>query len=262
MICFFLPVLVFVPFDTPTPILPHPLLLSVHELCTYLYQHSDDRGKMWAMLCCITHHAIHDHFTEARDLLLMSHIQESIQVVDIGTQILYNRMMVTLGLCAFRKGLINEAHDCLREICSGRVKELLAQGINLSRFQEKNVEQEKAERRRLMPYHMHINLELLECCHLTAAMLREVPNMASEVTEVRKWVISKVFRRHMEHFEHQVFSGPPENIRDHIIAAANALMVGERRKCSDIILGLDVWKLIPGEGQPANVKVSIVVVNH
>ncbi len=208
------------------------------------------------MMCYITHHAIHDHFAEARDLLLMSHIQDNIQMVDIGTQILYNRMMVTLGLCAFRKGLINEAHDCLREVCSGRVKELLAQGVNMSRFQEKNVEQEKAERRRLMPYHMHINLELLECCHLIAAMLREVPNMANEATVVRKWVISKVFRRHMEHFEHQVFTGPPENIRDHVIAAAHALMQGEWRKCSAIILGLDVWKLVPGEGQPANVKVS------
>jgi hypothetical protein len=55
-----------------------------------------------------------------------------------------------------------------------------------------------------MPYHMHINLDLLECCHLTAAMLREVPNMAQEKNELSKKLLSKMFRRHMENFDHQV----------------------------------------------------------
>jgi Eukaryotic translation initiation factor 3 subunit 8 N-terminus len=89
-------------------------------------------------------------------------------------------------------------------VCSSRAKELLAQGIQQNRFQEKNPEQEKAERRRQMPYHMHINLDLLECCHLTAAMLREVPNMAQEKNELSKKLLSKMFRRHMENFDHQV----------------------------------------------------------
>ncbi|CAM9978269.1 unnamed protein product, partial [Discosporangium mesarthrocarpum] len=232
---------------------------QVRRLCVTVYQSGDDRARTRAMLCHITHHALHDRFYAARDLLLMSHLQacDNISQTDVATQILYNRMMVTLGLCAFRQGLISEAHDCLRDVCSSRVKELLAQGVQINRFQDKNPEQEKAERRRQMPYHMHINLDLLECCHLTSAMLLEVPNMAQESTEMRRRVISKHFRRYMDIYNRQVFTGPPENIRDHVIAASKQLMEGDWRKCADLILGLDVWNLIPGEGAGDKVKAMV-----
>jgi len=230
---------------------------QISNLCKFLYKHGSDRAKTRAMLCQITHHALHDRFDSARDLLLMSHLQDNISMADVETQILYNRMIVTVGLCAFRKGLIAEAHDCLKDVCSSRIKELLAQGIQTSRYQEKNPEQEKAERRRQMPYHMHINLDLLECCHLTLAMLREVPVMASERGDPKKRVISKIFRRHLDNFDHQVFTGPPENIRDHVIAGAKAMMQGDWKRCVNLILSLDVWNLIPGEGQSSKVKIML-----
>ena len=185
----------------------------------------------------------------------MSHLQDKITDADVSTQILFNRTMVMLGLCAFRAGLIWDAHQCLMEICSSRVRELLAQGVQSMRYSEKNAEQEKAERRRQTPYHMHINQDLLEACHLISAMLLEVPNMATEEISERPRVLSRHFRKHMDFMERQVFTGPPENTRDHVLVAARHLMTGDWRKCAELVLDdLDVWNLIPGEGAATAVK--------
>ena len=225
----------------------------VENLCTNIYQFGSDRNKTRAMLCHIYHHALHNRFLEARDLLLMSHLQDNISNVgDISTMILFNRMMVTLGLSAFRQGRIKDAHQCLSEICSGRFRELLAQGINTGRFAtERSVEDEKAEKRRQIPYHQHINVDLLEACHLISAMLLEVPNMAAGGDDSsgirRNKIISRTFRKNHDNYERQVFTGPPEQTRDFVMRASKALMRGDWRSCADLILNLEAWKLIPGE---------------
>jgi translation initiation factor 3 subunit C len=185
--------------------------LLMAELCTFVYKHGTEAAKTRCVICQTHHHAIHDRFLEARDLLLMSHIQENIyNSDDVATMILFNRMMVNVGMCAFRIGRIFDAHQCLSDICSGRVRELLAQGVSSGRFNDKSADQEKAEKRRQVPYHQHINMDLLEACHLISAMLLEVPNMAANTVEGdvsnnrRTRVISRTFRKFHDQYDHQV----------------------------------------------------------
>jgi translation initiation factor 3 subunit C len=218
----------------------------LERLCLNLYTATDDRIRTRAVLCHIYHHALHDRYLVARDLLLLSHLQETIQNADVSSQVLFNRAMVQLGMCAFRLGMIRECQTSLQDIhFSGRVKELLAQGFMLSKYGDKNPEMERVERQRQIPFHMHINIELLECIFLVASMLIEVPNIASNPHDSKTRVISRAYRRMFDHSERQIFTGPPENTRDCVMAASRALLLADWRKCRDLILNIKIWSLVP-----------------
>ena len=199
------------------------------------------------MLSHVYHHALHNDFYTARDMLLMSHLQETVYSMDVGTQILYNRAVVQLGLCAFRSGLIKEAQSTLQDIfATQRVKELLAQGVHQPRFQTLTPEQEKAEKQRQLPFHMHINTELLEAAFLVSSMLVEIPMLASiDLEEQKRKAISKPFRRLLDFADRQVFTGPPESTRDHIMQASKALQQGQWEQCRDLIQDIKIWSLMP-----------------
>ncbi|KAF9047253.1 eukaryotic translation initiation factor 3 domain-containing protein [Panaeolus papilionaceus] len=219
----------------------------VHALCVHLYKSGDTLLRTRAMLSHIYHHALHNDFYTSRDMLLMSHLQESIHSADVATQILYNRTVVQLGLCAFRSGLIKESQGILQDIfTTQRVKELLAQGVHQQRFQTMSPEQEKAEKQRQLPFHMHINTELLEAAFLVSSMLVEIPLLASiDSEDLKRKTISKPFRRLLDFADRQVFTGPPESTRDHIMQASKALQDGEWEKCRDLIQSIKIWSLMP-----------------
>lgn len=225
----------------------------IQSLCVHLYKSGNPVLRTRAMLCHIYHHALHNDFYTARDMFLMSHLQESVHAADVATQILYNRTVVQIGLCAFRVGLIKESQATLQDIfTTQRVKELLAQGVHQQRYQTMTAEQEKAERQRQLPFHMHINTELLEAAFLVSSMLVEIPLLASiDSDELKRKAVSKPFRRLLDFADRQVFTGPPESTRDHIMQASKALQDGDWEKCRDLIQSIKIWTLMP---EAASVK--------
>jgi len=218
-------------------------------LCKYIYsKDSTDRLRTRAILCHIYHHAIHDNWYEARDLMLMSHLQDSVHHSDPSTQILYNRTMVQLGLCGFRHAAIKDAHNALLDIqLGGRSKELLAQGLLPQRSHERSSEQEKIEKSRQMPFHMHINLEMLECVYLVSAMLIEIPYLSAHEYDARRRMISKSYYQQLRSSERQALVGPPESMREHVVAASKAMRNGDWKKARNFIINdkmnAKVWDL-------------------
>lgn len=180
----------------------------------------------------------------------MSHLGDTVQNADIPMQILYNRAVVQLGLCAFRCGLIKESQSTLQEIfTTQRVKELLAQGMHQPKYGSSlTPEQERAERARQLPFHLHINTELLEAAFLVSSMLVEIPLLASiDNEELKRKAVSKPFRRLLDFADRQVFQGPPETTRDHIMQASKALQEGQWEKARTLVLGIKIWSLMPEE---------------
>ena len=143
--------------------------------------------------------SIHNRYQIARDYLLMSHISDQISNYEVANQLLYNRVIVQMGLADFRLGYITESHQALNELVSlQKTKELLSQGV--SRF----VSLEKEERRNLLPFHLHINVEVIEAVYYMCAMLLEIPLIAQDPKEGGKKVISKLFRKLFDNYDKSV----------------------------------------------------------
>ncbi|KAF6741850.1 hypothetical protein DFP72DRAFT_1082993 [Ephemerocybe angulata] len=77
-------------------------------------------------------------------------------------------------------------------------------------------------------------------------MLVEIPLLASiDSEEQKRKTISKPFRRLLDFADRQVFTGPPESTRDHIMQASKALQDGDWEKCRDLIQSIKIWTLMP-----------------
>ena len=61
---------------------------EVDRRCKYIYSNDSTAVlRTRAILYHIYHHALHDHWYEARDLMLMSHLQTNIQNADPVTKV-------------------------------------------------------------------------------------------------------------------------------------------------------------------------------
>ena len=227
-----------------------PSGLLVQSLCKTLFTSSVERFRARSLLCLIFNLSENDEFQEAKNLMLQCNLQDYITQADIPTQALYNRTLVVVGLSAFRAGKFHDSHSCLLEICSsGKMKELLAQGVSQNKYSsERTADQEKLDRSRQLPYHMHLDLDLIEGVFLVSAMLLEIPNIVSSNYDLKKKIISKTFRKMMEQSDRQLFQGsnlfilgPPENTRDFVMGAAKAIIKGEWSLALENVFQIEIW---------------------
>lgn len=136
------------------------LLTQLKKLCGVVYRYGTLQQQQQAALCQVYQLALQDRFTEARDLLLMTHLQERVSSAGVETMILFNRAMTQLGLAAFRSGVMVYAHNCLDDLVNtgprnGVLRVLLGQGSDATHDQRLGEEEMRVnEERRKLPAHM------------------------------------------------------------------------------------------------------------
>ena len=67
-------------------------------------------------------------------------------------------------------------------------------------------------------------------------MLIEIPYMAAHEFDARRRMISKSYYQQLRSSERQALVGPPESMREHIVAASKAMRNGDWKKCRDLVI--------------------------
>lgn len=66
---------------------------------------------------------------------------------------------------------------------------------------EKTLEEEVEEKKRYVPPHLQINLELIESVYFVTSMMLEVVNISQNRFTIQKKVISRNFRKLMDFYD-------------------------------------------------------------
>jgi translation initiation factor 3 subunit C len=215
-------------------------LETMNEMIRVVHQWGNPRHRVRATLQQVYNFAIRNKLREAREILMKTHMSQVIIMQPIENQILYNRALVQIGMAAFRLGKVKESHDILADICqNSKHKELLAQRI--SSIMDKSVEFEAEEKKRQIPFHFQINIQLLESIHFISSMLLEIPTIAANQFTLNKTPVSKNFKRLIEQYDSQAFHLAAETYKDHIVNAARALNQSDWKKAFESIMSIPLF---------------------
>lgn len=239
-------------------------LEQVTDLSVFVFRHGVPRNKVRAAIARAHSLAMHHELQQARDLVLMTRLQEQIDTVGADSKVMYHRCIATIGLEAFRQGNMRQAFAALTDICrNGMCGDYIGQP--LSRRRPEKVPETDAELvarlSRQVPFHMQLSTEVLEAAFQVSSMAIEVPSMAHEERDPSVHVQSPHFRRELERAaETHRFAGPPETVSDFAIAAGKLLAAADWRSAIRIIRSMPAWRMLPPadrEGLLDNVEIAL-----
>eukprot|EP00825_Cyclidium_porcatum_P025202 TRINITY_DN2745_c0_g1_i10.p1 TRINITY_DN2745_c0_g1~~TRINITY_DN2745_c0_g1_i10.p1 ORF type:complete len:647 (-),score=200.19 TRINITY_DN2745_c0_g1_i10:112-2052(-) len=85
----------------------------IQQLALLVYKQGDDDNSLQTTLYLVYHHSIHGRTTKARDILLMNDFPDIIKNQNTRIQVLYNRILIQMGLAYFKEGNLEECKDYL-----------------------------------------------------------------------------------------------------------------------------------------------------
>ncbi|SCU86414.1 LAFA_0E00606g1_1 [Lachancea sp. 'fantastica'] len=223
------------------------LIDTLHQM---LSSQKEGSQRKRAALYQIYFYALNNQFEKAKEMLLSSHVQSSINYSDPPLQILFNRAVVQLGLAAFKLCLIDDCHQILNEVStSTHLRDILGQQslqrvANNNAFSNGSIPSEQL----CLPFHQHINLDLIDVVFMTCSLLIEVPHMAAFFSGVKVKRIpysQKSIRRALEHYDKSSFQGPPETLRDRVLYSAKAMQRGDWEQSVSFLKSIPTWSTLP-----------------
>lgn len=226
------------------------------------FANDNDDDLIRSGLFKIYYHALNltYQFNEIKDMLMTLNVNKvRSKSTSTSLQILFNRVVVQLGLCAFKSSLIEECHEVLNELLSSsHLREILGQQ-SLQRLLHQQQQQSTTNSssssssafnirsnitEQCLPFHKHINMDLVDVVFMTCSLIIEIPSMTAFYTgiKIKKTPYNvKSIRRILEHFDKQNYQPPAETSRDLILFAAKAMQVGDWKKCVDYLLNIKIW---------------------
>jgi len=222
---------------------------SVHNLCRTVCKGSGDGvSRVRAVLQQVYHHAIHDRYLAAQHLLVLSGVASEAATLDVPTQVLCNRTVAQLGLCAFRLGHLAEARDCLEGLCGRRrTKELLGQSPKQQLRHGVRGSEESTFVEFIVPAHMHLAVDLVEAVHLVCVVLIDGPALAASEAQRQCLRMSSLggcgaalavsglgasfLEKQLASLEKNAYNGPPEDRRECVLVASKHLRSGDWEAC-------------------------------
>lgn len=215
----------------------------VSNLCQEVYVHLKGTNKTRLAAFYQSFNAsVNNSYQRARDLLLQYNIADgNTQNLNLNPRerVAFNRAMVQLGLCAFNLGKIDECKEVLDDICTSfKLSELLQQSI------PKN-SQNRDDKRKLLPYHLHLSIEKIQSIYLICIMLVEIPKLLSHeisTSRSKNIQVNKIFLKLWSVYEKNSVYGAPENYKDLIYLAIKELSTGDWEASLGYIKQLKFWK--------------------
>lgn len=130
-----------------------------------------------------------NELSEGLTLFQNSCVSSTISHSDPRTQILYNRAILSIGLCAFKKGNYQLSKDTLSELSVHflKPKQLLGQRYTEMNQANQPYQRQKTEleswliRRALIPQHLHIQTDLIEIVSFLSCAFLDSPTLAKAI---------------------------------------------------------------------------------
>lgn len=148
------------------------------------------RDRVQSLLMHITTMCNSNILDEGLALFQNSNVSSHINSSDPRTQILYNRAILSIGLCAFKKGKFHLSKEALSELAFPflKPKQLLGQRFNENNQMNSGNVKQKTElenlliKKALIPTHLHIQTDLIEIVSFLSCVFLDAPTLASYVT--------------------------------------------------------------------------------